>query len=189
MLVINVTGHRPNKLFGYISLDDSHYEQLKHMLKLALFKIIKAHPGEKEITVISGMALGVDQLFVKCMLDARAYYRSLGYNFSIVAAVPCQEQCRPWNAKDTAVWKDLLSKCDKVEILQKHYSPDCMEKRNKWMVERADTTIAVWDGSRGGTANCVDDALDAGNTVYVIDPTKEQMTVCSYYRVPQETAA
>lgn len=189
MLVINVTGHRPNKLYGYIGLDDPKYAGLEHMLKLAVKKAIDAHPDEKEIVVISGMALGTDQLFAKAMLSARSYYRKQGYRFALVAAVPCQEQCHPWNKRDTAAWKNLLSKCDKVEVLQKDYTPDCMERRNKWMVEHADTTIAVWDGSHGGTFNCVNDALDAGNEVYVIDPSKQQMTVCRCYRGPRADAA
>jgi uncharacterized phage-like protein YoqJ len=30
-----------------------------------------------------------------------------------------------------------------------------LQKRNEWMVDHCDLLIAVWDGSEGGTANCV----------------------------------
>ena len=30
-----------------------------------------------------------------------------------------------------------------------------MQERNEWMVNNCDVLIAVWDGTSGGTANCV----------------------------------
>ena len=70
VLKINVTGHRPNKLFGY-DIHTERYDALRHQIKLALFKVVKEFGG-KSVEVYSGMALGVDQIFVECALDARA---------------------------------------------------------------------------------------------------------------------
>lgn len=35
-----------------------------------------------------------------------------------------------------------------------------MQLRNKWMVDKSDIVIAVWDGSEGGTNNCVQYATE-----------------------------
>ena len=49
---ICVTGHRPNKLYGY-NLSDSRWQRLKEQFK----SILKENNCEEAIT---GMALGVD---------------------------------------------------------------------------------------------------------------------------------
>lgn len=186
MLTINITGHRPNKLFGYIENSDKKYDALKHAMKVAVKHIIDAHCEKESVTVISGMALGVDQVFVEAMRDARAWYRKQGMNFSILAAVPCEEQPNPWPESSRKAWKKLLGECDGVEVLQKEFTPDCMEKRNKFMVDKAQATIAVWNGTKGGTKNCVDDAMAKGNEIYIIDP-KEAIVRQLFYET-QEAA-
>lgn len=44
------------------------------------------------------------------------------------------------------------------------------QQRNQWMVDRADAVLAVWDGSPGGTANCVNYARKVGKPITIIDP-------------------
>lgn len=36
------------------------------------------------------------------------------------------------------------------------YSPAKMQVRNMWMVEYSDAVLALWDGTTGGTGNCVE---------------------------------
>ena len=52
---ICVTGHRPNKLYGY-NLSDHRWEKLKERFK----QILKENNCDEAIT---GMALGVDTVF------------------------------------------------------------------------------------------------------------------------------
>lgn len=170
MLTINITGHRPQKLFGFIALDDPKYAGIKHAMKVAVKHLIDEHGEKKKVVVISGMALGIDQIFVEAMVDARRYYRSIGVGFDIVAAVPCKNHSSKWPPASQADYKKLLEQCDRVEVLQEEYTRDCLERRNLWMVERSDATIAVWNGGRGGTADCVRDAAQKGNEILVIDP-------------------
>lgn len=35
------------------------------------------------------------------------------------------------------------------------YSPEKMQRRNAWMVDHCDFLLACWDGSPGGTGNCM----------------------------------
>jgi uncharacterized phage-like protein YoqJ len=37
-----------------------------------------------------------------------------------------------------------------------------MQRRNEWMVDRADKLVALWDGSWGGTFNCIEYARKKG---------------------------
>lgn len=65
---------------------------------------------------------------------------------------------------------DIASKCDKETLIQAHYSPDCMDKRNRYMVDHADVLIAVWDGSPSGTGKTVRYAHQQGKSVITINP-------------------
>ena len=49
------------------------------------------------------------------------------------------------------------SGCDEVKetLLQQRYTPDCMHKRNRYMVDQADYIIAVWNGKPSGTGKTV----------------------------------
>jgi uncharacterized phage-like protein YoqJ len=45
------------------------------------------------------------------------------------------------------------------------YQPWKFERRNEWMVDRADRLVALWSGAHGGTARCVAYAERTGNPV------------------------
>ncbi|WP_188052008.1 hypothetical protein [Azospirillum sp. Sh1] len=40
-----------------------------------------------------------------------------------------------------------------------------MNTRNEWMVDHSDRLLALWDGSQGGTANCVRYARGLGRPI------------------------
>ena len=66
---------------------------------------------------------------------------------------------------------DIAAQCDKETMLQSHYSPDCMDKRNRYMVDHADFIIAVWDGRPSGTGKTVTYARGRNvKSIIVIDP-------------------
>lgn len=54
--------------------------------------------------------------------------------------------------------------------LQQRYTPDCMHKRNRYMVDQADYIIAVWNGKPSGTGKTVQYAQQQGKPVRVINP-------------------
>lgn len=61
-----------------------------------------------------------------------------------------------WPESSQQVYRDLRSKCAEVVIVcPGEYAPAKMQKRNEWMVRESDFILACWDGSPGGTANCV----------------------------------
>ena len=166
---ICVTGHRPNELFGYY-IHSEAYNKIRHSLKLAIYTLLK-DCDDKDVTVYSGMALGVDQIFVEEMVKARAYYKSKGINFRIVAAVPFESQDCKWPEASKKLYHELLDQCDeKVVVSEGKYSPILMQKRNEFMVDHSDCVIAVWDGSRGGTGNCVEYARKQEKHILYITP-------------------
>ena len=72
---------------------------------------------------------------------------------------------RKWSEALRDRYFDIASKCDKETLIQTHYTPDCMDKRNRYMVDHADVLIAVWDGSPSGTGKAVRYAHQQGKSV------------------------
>lgn len=148
-MIVAGTGHRPNKLGGY---SDSVAAGLQHCaLQWLRLK-------EDDVTcVISGMALGWDQA-----LASAAY--SLGIPFH--AYIPFEGQEKMWPRKSQDYFKWLLSRASNVVYTSDpEYAPWKMQHRNEKMVDACDRVLALWDGSSGGTGNCVAYANKVGKPV------------------------
>ncbi|MDA8117150.1 MAG: SLOG family protein [Actinomycetota bacterium] len=139
-MIVAITGHRPNKLGGF---DPDNPTRLK--VRRWLHRQFEEFKPTK---VISGMAMGVDQWAVE---------EALTMGIPVLAAVPSLGQANLWPQDERKYWRLLLESVHEVEIVCKgtRYHPSMMQIRNAWMVDRCDLLLAVWDGSPGGTANCV----------------------------------
>jgi uncharacterized phage-like protein YoqJ len=136
-MIVAGTGHRPPKLGGYSRIV---YENLVH--------IAQDHLVELETTiVISGMALGWDQALAQAAVNLGIPY---------IAAIPCYGHSSTWPKDACARYERLLAQASSQHIISPQpYSPYLMQKRNEWMVDHAALILAMWDGSNGGTANCI----------------------------------
>lgn len=137
-IVLAGTGHRPDKLGGY---SNAAYERYFGIAVEALDVL-------KPETVISGMALGWDTAL------AEAAY-ALGIPF--YAFVPFEGQERLWPTDTQYMYRKLLQVAEKViHCCEPGYATWKMQRRNEMMVDHADKVIALWNGSDGGTANCIE---------------------------------
>jgi uncharacterized phage-like protein YoqJ len=108
------------------------------------------------------MALGVDQW------AANIAYK-LGIPF--IAAVPFEGQEKAWPEQSQKVFNILIGKVAEVVIVSPGgYTAYKMQVRNEWMVDRADKVIAIWDGTPGGTGNCVNYAKSKNKEIIFINP-------------------
>lgn len=143
------TGHRPNKLGGY---DDDAFRRLVRVASVVLSE------ASSDLQIISGMALGWDQAWLTAALD-------LGIPSH--AAVPFAGQESAWPGQSQAAYRSLLSRCASVTVVSDGaYSAAKMQIRNEWMVDRSSCVIALWDGTNGGTANCIRYAQKRGSLIY-----------------------
>lgn len=149
---IAITGHRPNKLGNDYDLVSPLIKSIKSEIVGILSKYydieFKQFP---EVTLITGMALGIDTLFAQIAIEL---------NIPFIAAIPFIGQERKWPSKSQKTYHYLLSKayevvnCAEKDTTTIYEIPRLMQKRNEWMVNNCDVLISVWDGSNGGTANC-----------------------------------
>jgi uncharacterized phage-like protein YoqJ len=63
----------------------------------------------------------------------------------------------------------LLRQCQAVHAVSEAYFPGCFFARNRWMVERSDAVIAVYDGRRkGGSFYTIQYAKSMGKGVVFV---------------------
>lgn len=157
------TGHRPQNLpFGFRE-DDERCTALKETLKKQIISLIT---DENVTHFISGMALGVDMYAAEIVLELKKTYPGI----TLESAIPCETQAAKWNAAMRERYYGIAAQCDKETLLQTHYTHDCMDKRNRYMVDHADYIIAVWDGKPSGTGKTVMYAQSKGKVIIKVNP-------------------
>lgn len=156
------TGHRPDKLPSGWRQNHPACASLRAALRT---EIEKATAGGYR-RFISGMAQGADMWAAEEVLSLR----DMGYPVRLVAALPCPDQDLRWPADAREKFKELLGRADEVHTLSERYTRFCMGARNLWMVRHSSMVIALFDGSRGGTANTLAHAQRLGLNIVRINP-------------------
>ena len=154
-MICAFTGHRPEHLPWGRDEDDPRCRALKILLRRTVQQVYDR--GFR--TFLCGMARGCDQYFAEAVLAARA---DGAQNARLCALVPCPSQPDGWDAASRTRYWALLAACDQVEVLEDHYSPGCMLRRNHEMLRHAQLLISVYDGTPSGTAATVRRAEQQG---------------------------
>lgn len=171
--MICVTGHRPDKLGGY---DRTSRERLERFASNLL-------EARQPTGVITGMAQGWDQAVATACV-------ALKIPFLAFIPFPAHAHSARWPAEARSRYESLLGHADMVypcsdEIpISHHQAARMMQRRNEKMVDRADDGVeALWNGTGGGTFNCIDYAQRRGVevrnhwAVWCADPALWQMLI------------
>lgn len=151
-MIFAATGHRPEKLThekwglvdDYLPVMDDLFNRLQ--------------PDK----LIIGMAAGFD-----LMAGLTAFANRIPY----ICAVPWKGHAP--RVDDRATYRLLIEHSVSVEYInpsEMYPGPWVYQRRNEWMVDHAEYIVSCWDGSRGGTYNCIKYADEEGKTVFNIDP-------------------
>ena len=89
------------------------------------------------------------------------------------AAIPCRTQPDGWRAEQRERYERILALCDYETMVQEEYTPDCMQRRNRYMVDHAALLIAVHDGVPGGTRRTIEYGMRRGLDIVDIPPISE----------------
>ena len=143
-MTLAFTGHRPDKLGGY-KIPNCQFSLVVELIHDVLVEM-------KPSSVISGMALGVDLWAPEIAMDLGIY---------TVAAIPFEGQESNWPVESQERYRALLNAVSDVKVVSPGgYAPWKMQYRNEWMVDHSNFVVAVWDGTPGGTANCMKYIMD-----------------------------
>lgn len=168
-IIISITGHRPNGLpkeYGH-NLNNEAWIKLKEYIEATIEECYKYATPNEELTLVTGMALGVDTVF----WEVAAKLRKSNKNIKIEAAVPFVGQEKKWIHESQKQYKQMLSESDKVTIVSEGgFATYKMMARNRYMVNKSDIVIAVICKETGGTAQCVKYAKEHDKVVIEINP-------------------
>lgn len=114
------------------------------------------------------MAQGTDIWCAQIILEMKR--KEPQTDLHLIAVVPYEGQADRWSVEYRERYFDILSKGDEVITLQIHYSQDCFQKRNEYLVMHSGYLIAVCDERKSGTRSTVDYAVKQGLDVVVIHP-------------------
>ena len=145
-MIVCFTGHRkmlPHNVCEAVELLEKRIEELSAL-------------GEMEFR--AGGAIGFDTIAALCVLTARESHK----NIKLHLILPCRDQTRGWSDADVEKYNYILSHADKVSYSCEAYTPYCMHKRDRELVDGADLCIAYCGSDRGGTAYTVDYANKCG---------------------------
>lgn len=154
-MILFGTGHRPDKLGGW----DERNSSLALAVKAAVEKkLLELHPE----LVISGMALGFDMWLAEACIK-------LSIPFD--AYVPFEGQDSVWPMFSRTRYKSILYEARRTVVVSSGgYAAWKMQTRNQRMVDDADQGLACYDGTKGGTRNCVTYAQLHGVYLHIINP-------------------
>jgi uncharacterized phage-like protein YoqJ len=151
-MIICGTGHRPNKLGGY-SIEV--YSQIEGIIVDYLDDL--GGDQRDDLTIISGGALGWDQ----CLASAASRW-----NIPYKMYLPFLDFDSKWPKSSRDHLNDLCSTAKEVRyVCDGGYAPWKMQVRNEAMVNDSDLVLAYWDGSAGGTYNCIRYAEKVGKPI------------------------
>lgn len=138
---------------GHRIIDSEH----SHIISTRLNSMIRELYALGIRDFIAGGALGFDTIAAKAVLALRDELSEI----RLILALPCCEQTKGWSKKDSLVYSNILLSADEVHYISEEYTPECMHKRNRFMVDNSSHCIFYMVHMRGGTAYTVRYALEA----------------------------
>ncbi len=151
------TGHRPGKLPWRSDENDRRCLELKRRIADA----VEAAYGEGYRHFLCGMAQGCDFYFCEAVLALRQRHGDV----TVEAALPCPTQAAGWPLKQQQRYRRLVEACDLETLVSAAYTPSCMQRRDRYMVDHATLLIAAFDGTPGGTQYTMQYAMQRGISI------------------------
>lgn len=143
----------------------------KDDLSLRVKEEIVRQYGRGITTFFAGGAIGFDMLASVTLLNLKNALPDL----RLILALPHFRHYERWSRSDKAIFAEILRRANGVIYMEKEYTPGCMHRRNRFMVDHAGTCICYLTKETGGAAFTVREAKKQGLTVVnLARPTTEQ---------------
>lgn len=159
------TGHRPHKLPWKDNEHDPRCVMLLDRMKEQITRL--AATGVTDY--YTGMAEGTDLWAARAVLILR---QRENFALRLHCIIPYAAQPDNWGARSQILYSKILQQADEVTELSHTYYDGCLLDRNRYMVDRSGTLLAVYNGEyRGGTAATIRYAHKLGRKIIIMDPT------------------
>ena len=109
----------------------------------------------------AGGAIGFDSLASLTVIA----FRETHPDVRLALILPCRDQDSRWGTFDREIYAYILKCADSVMYIEDSYTPDCMHKRNRSLIQGSDYCVAYQKEQDGGSAYTVAHAKKSGVTV------------------------
>lgn len=113
-------------------------------------------------TFYAGGCKGFDALASRAVLEYRVNHPDV----RLIVVVPYADQSKGWSQAEKDEYEYIKSLASEVVCLAGHYYRGCMQKRNRYMVDRSSLCICYLTQSDGGTVSTVEYAKAMKIPVY-----------------------
>lgn len=162
-MICCVTGHRPAGFPFTRNENDLTFARYTKKLSDEIESLL--HNGYSHF--ITGMAQGADLDFAQSVIVLRNQYEYEGITLEAALPYPVNPAKQLKNCLGTR--ELVLSECNLKHTVSDHYFRGCMAKRNRYMVDKADLVLAIWNGHEsGGTWNTIQYARSKGKPIRYI---------------------
>ena len=133
-------------------MSDDQKKQVSEIIRSAVRALVKK--GCRHF--ITGGALGFDTVAAATVINMRdnnSLTDSEGnpVRITLTIAVPCPTQSSKWSFADKALYNSILRSADEVTVISEAYTPDCMFRRNRYMVDSSAYCICYVTKQSGGS--------------------------------------
>ena len=132
----------------------------EHLPKLAqsLENVLRRLIAEGICYFGTGGALGFDTLAADTVLRLHQQYPQI----RLILVLPCRDQTRSWRQQDIEHYEIIKFQADKTVYTSNFYTPDCMHRRNRHLIDNSSVCVAYCTRSTGGSAYTVNYARQKG---------------------------
>ena len=158
-----IVGHQPANLpFGSNEADE-RCDRLKERLRASIEEQIL----EDGVTrFLCPMNIGSELFAAEIIEDLQAE----GKNITLTAVLPYELQAEDWPEDGRDRFFETVRRCNSEKHVQAHYDDTCMANTDRFMLDAADSLIAVWNGGPGDVGLTVQMAKEKGIPATVIHP-------------------
>ena len=173
-LRIGVTGHRD------LADPDALRAPIREAVR-RLKEIVPVSPEEVVPVVISALAEGADRLVTEVVLRAQEDAR-----LEVALPLPAEDYIEDFKTEDSKrEFYSLLDQASEVwEALPSLSREEAYERAGRYIVDRSDALIALWDGERsrgrGGTAEIIGYAQEQGVPLAWVHTKGEPVVDCAF---------
>jgi uncharacterized phage-like protein YoqJ len=121
---------------------------------------------------ISSIGRAFDQFVAEKTLDLKKDYP----HCTLECTIPYETEATWWTVKQRDRYFSIIERCDKETLIQNHYTVDCYNTCNEYMIRQSDYLLTVWDGRSGRTARAISLARKRKVHVITIDPDTLEVT-------------
>lgn len=137
---------------GHRLIPDDRYYRIMFLLRQTVEQKIK----EGYTIFCAGGALGFDTMAALTVISLKRIYPYIQLHLYL----PFRKQAEKWSREDRDRYMQIMDSSDKVVYLSDEYTPFCMNRRNRALVDKAGYCIAYCTQTSGGTAYTIGYAMD-----------------------------